>query len=176
MSGIEQVRRHAMALPEAEEGTHFRLPSFKVAGKGFVGTQNGDTHAIASVGRDEAEALADEAPDVFEVVWRTGGIFVGVRIELAAVSDDRLAEVIGHAWRHRAPRRLVAAHPEAGDPLPSGLGRPATRALDDAGHTSLHDLTTVSEHEVASLHGVGPAAMRRLRDALARTERTFADA
>jgi ERCC4-type nuclease len=46
------------------------------------------------------------------------------------------------------------------------LAAPARRALLAAGYTSLEDLTEVSEAEVTKLHGMGPNAMRALRDAL----------
>ena len=44
------------------------------------------------------------------------------------------------------------------------LGRPATGALIDAGYSSLLDLPA-DLAELAELHGVGPAAIRRLKAA-----------
>jgi hypothetical protein len=61
----------------------------------------------------------------------------------------------------------------AGD-LPSGLARPAKRALAAAGYTSLEQLTQISEAELKRLHGVGPNAVRQLRDALAAMGLSFA--
>ena len=46
------------------------------------------------------------------------------------------------------------------------LAAPARRALLAAGYTSLQDLTEAKESDVAKLHGMGPNAMRALRDAL----------
>ena len=46
------------------------------------------------------------------------------------------------------------------------LPAPARRALLGAGYTRLEHLTEVSESEVMRLHGMGPKAMRMLRDAL----------
>jgi pimeloyl-ACP methyl ester carboxylesterase len=51
--------------------------------------------------------------------------------------------------------------------LPDGLGKPATRALAEAGYERLEQFTAVSEAEVLRLHGVGPKALRVLRGALA---------
>ena len=176
MIGIDDMRRYALALPEVEEGTHFGLPSFSVRGKGFANLQKGDTHALLSVSEPEAEALAAEDPQTYEAVSRNGGrIFVGVRIDLAKVTVDRLRTLFAHAWRHRAPKRLVAAHPEIGDELPPKLGAPAERALAAAGYTSLGRLTSTTEEEIAGLHGVGPSAVRRLREALVASGRSFAD-
>jgi hypothetical protein len=46
------------------------------------------------------------------------------------------------------------------------LPAPARRALLGAGSTRLEHLTEVSESEAMRLHGMGPTAMRVLRDAL----------
>ena len=47
------------------------------------------------------------------------------------------------------------------------LAAPARRALAGAGIRALADLARFSEAEVASLHGMGPNALARLRDAMA---------
>ena len=59
-------------------------------------------------------------------------------------------------------------------PLPAGLSRPAQRALDGAGYTSLDQLAGISETEVGGLHGVGPNAITLLRQALAAAGLSFA--
>ncbi|GAA4699996.1 helix-hairpin-helix domain-containing protein [Nocardioides nanhaiensis] len=46
------------------------------------------------------------------------------------------------------------------------IGRPATGALIDAGYSTLSDLPRDLESLLA-LHGVGPSAVRRLREARA---------
>lgn len=46
------------------------------------------------------------------------------------------------------------------------IGAPATRALDHEGYTSLKQLTKISEAELAQLHGVGPKAVRILKETL----------
>lgn len=49
---------------------------------------------------------------------------------------------------------------------PLGLSRPAQRALANAGILSLTDLARHSEKGVASLHGMGPTGIVKLKDAL----------
>ncbi|MFX4272780.1 helix-hairpin-helix domain-containing protein [Propionibacteriaceae bacterium Y1685] len=44
------------------------------------------------------------------------------------------------------------------------IGRPATGALIDAGHRTVADLPADLD-ALLTLHGVGPAAVRRLREA-----------
>lgn len=51
-------------------------------------------------------------------------------------------------------------------PLPN-IGSPATRALNSAGIKYLEDLTGQSENSLAAMHGVGPKAVRLLKQALA---------
>jgi hypothetical protein len=58
--------------------------------------------------------------------------------------------------------------------LPSGLAKPAQRALAAAGYTSLEQLSQISEAELRRLHGMGPKAIEQLRQALAAGGLTFA--
>jgi hypothetical protein len=49
--------------------------------------------------------------------------------------------------------------------FPKGLSQPALRALLEAGYTSLEQVTAASAAELLALHGVGPKAIRLLREA-----------
>jgi hypothetical protein len=51
-------------------------------------------------------------------------------------------------------------------PLPSAIGRPATNALNASGITCLDDLAKLTEKELTALHGVGPKAVRILKETL----------
>lgn len=62
--------------------------------------------------------------------------------------------------------------PAAGG-FPTGLAQPALRALAAARITTLDQLAQWHEADVAKLHGMGPKAIRILRDALALRGRTF---
>lgn len=50
--------------------------------------------------------------------------------------------------------------------LPTGLAKPAIRALTDAGYLRLEQFAKLSEAEVLQLHGMGPRAVDLIRDAL----------
>jgi hypothetical protein len=50
--------------------------------------------------------------------------------------------------------------------FPPGIARPALRALHAAGFKQIHELSRISESEIAELHGMGPKAIATLRDAL----------
>ncbi|HEX5809709.1 MAG TPA: DUF4287 domain-containing protein [Anaerolineales bacterium] len=57
--------------------------------------------------------------------------------------------------------------------LPAKLGAPAERALAGAGIKNLKQLTKFSEVEIKELHGVGPNALGKLRQALAEQGLSF---
>lgn len=110
MIGLDDLREYALPLPDVTEGTHFRLPSFKVADKGFVTLQKGETHAILGVDESQASAAVARDPDACEPVWRNERIFVGLRVDLARVTGAHVRELVELAWRNKAPKRVVAAY------------------------------------------------------------------
>ncbi|MBA2677511.1 MAG: DNA-binding protein [Ktedonobacteraceae bacterium] len=59
--------------------------------------------------------------------------------------------------------------------LPTGLSRPAQRALAGAGYSRLEQFTSLSEADVLRLHGMGPKALDLIRHALAARGLSFAD-
>ena len=73
----------------------------------------------------------------------------------------------------RGRRRKRPPRPE-GTPLPRSIGAPATRALRQEGLVTLESLGSVTEAQLAALHGVGPIAIARLREALADAGLAFA--
>jgi predicted flap endonuclease-1-like 5' DNA nuclease len=50
--------------------------------------------------------------------------------------------------------------------IPTSLAQPAQRALRDAGITTLDQLANFTEKEITALHGMGPGALKRLREAM----------
>jgi DNA-directed RNA polymerase alpha subunit len=58
--------------------------------------------------------------------------------------------------------------------LPPKLSQPAHRALAAAGIQSLEQLTRFREAEIKQLHGIGPNALAKLRQALADKGLSFA--
>lgn len=49
--------------------------------------------------------------------------------------------------------------------FPRDIGRPATSALLHAGYTKLAQVLKLSDEALLAMHGVGPAAVKRLRAA-----------
>ena len=58
--------------------------------------------------------------------------------------------------------------------LPAGLAQPAIRALTGAGITRIEQLANFTEAEIKKLHGMGPNAIGKIREALAAKGLDFA--
>jgi hypothetical protein len=111
MTAPPSLRDLALALPGVVETTHFRLPTFTVAGKGFLTVEKGGTSLILAIGEEQAAELAAAEPDLFEPLRRNDKVFVGVRVhDLAALPSDRLRELVMAAWRTKAPKNLQAQY------------------------------------------------------------------
>ncbi|SDF89825.1 Helix-hairpin-helix domain-containing protein [Lentzea fradiae] len=58
--------------------------------------------------------------------------------------------------------------------FPGSIGKVATRALAEHGHTTFDSLTKVSAKELLKIHGVGPKAVRILGEELAAQGKSYA--
>jgi hypothetical protein len=105
---VEDVRRAALDLPQAEETTHFRMVSFAVNKKNFAVVQN-ELSALALMSEPEAGQCIAQAPDVYEPVTRFDKL-IGVRIHLDRASVAQLESAVAQAWRCKAPRKLVVTY------------------------------------------------------------------
>lgn len=169
MTTARQLRRAAASLPEAVAREDRN--TFEIGRKPFAAVTD-DAAAHLWLPPDAVRQVEGEYPTAER---RTRGAAVtGVLIPLADINGQQLNRWVRQAWKHRAPKRLVdaaeaaeRAEPGDGD-LPHTIGRPATRALAEAGITTLDGIAQLSESELASLHGVGPKAVRILREALDR--------
>ena len=172
MTTLSHLRRSALRLPEVEEGTRFGLVAFAVRGKRFVSLTKDGLVELPMTDEDADRVL--ERLAVAEPLTRSGQL-IGVRVPLADVDGMELNALLEKAWRSLAPKRLVAPReraasgmvPAGPDGLPPGLSRPARRALLAAGIDTLSAAVSRSDAELLALHGVGPKAVRLLREAAA---------
>lgn len=70
--------------------------------------------------------------------------------------------------------KAVGSFDQQESDLPVKLGAPAHRALAAAGIQRLEQLTKFTEAEIKQLHGIGPSALAKLRQALAAKRLSFA--
>lgn len=94
-----------LALPGVTEADHHGRRSFRVGGGKVVATVPEDGVLHVMVGEDVARAVTSGAADGVELL-RWGQRLSGVRVALADVDPDLLAELVEDAWRRRAPAAL----------------------------------------------------------------------
>jgi hypothetical protein len=120
MPTADDVRRLALALPEAYEDTHRGKPAFRVnkrifamlgvesaaAAPSFFAPLSG-ARPVASLTVDREDQLnfAAAYPQAFEAAGSYGFSYVW----LDAVDPDLLAMLIGMSWAKAAPKRLARA-------------------------------------------------------------------
>ena len=105
---IDELRRHALSLPETTEEPHFDSRSFRVKGKIFVTVPPGDTHAHLFVPEPLREvALAMEPGFLEKLTW--GQKVVGLRATLAKAKPDVMRHLVEQAWLAKAPRTVAKA-------------------------------------------------------------------
>ncbi len=102
-------------FPGVEEGTWFRTPALKVAGKGGFCRLREDPDALVMrvPDMDDKEALLQGDPDVFFTTPHYDG-YPFVLIDLEKVDDDELAELVEDGWRTRATKKLIAEYDSDG--------------------------------------------------------------
>jgi len=105
---FDDVRRIAMALPEAEEILTWETDiTFRVRGKIFaIGGEGADRVSIKAGLETQAE-LIDLDPETFASSAYVGR-FGWVTVDLGRVEPSLLANLLREAWRRTAPKRLAA--------------------------------------------------------------------
>ncbi len=127
MATWEDVRRLALALPEAVESDMRGNRAWKVRDKLFVWERplrGGDLRALGEAAPSgpilgarvehlvAKEALLADDPGVFFTTPHFDG-FPAVLIRLPEIGVDLLEEVVTEAWLARAPKRLVREYLES---------------------------------------------------------------
>lgn len=167
MTTVAQLRRTALSLPEtAERATDSGLVAFTVRDKRFAGAGKDGWGELHLPGADADEVLA-----AHPTATRLRG---GVRVPLGDINGQQLNHWVRRAWLSRAPKTLAdqaraadTATPGTIGDLPRAIGKPATQALVNAGVTTLAQVADLTDADLKAMHGVGPKAVRILREALA---------
>ena len=108
MTTFDDVRRIAMALPEAEERVTWETDiTFRVRDKIFaIGGEGADRVSIKASLETQAE-LIDLDPETFASSAYVGR-FGWVTVDLDRVDPAVLSSLLREAWRRTAPKRLAA--------------------------------------------------------------------
>jgi hypothetical protein len=117
--GGDDLRRLALALPEAYEDVHRRRPAFRVRKRIFamLGV-TGNASLFTSLGWDNVAVVKLDREDQLNMVaaWpdairptETYGHHGWTYVRLEAIDEATLATVVRLAWVHVAPKRLSRA-------------------------------------------------------------------
>jgi len=94
-------------LSEVERSTSYGTPALKVRKKLFARLKEDGERIVVFVDFMEREALTQENPDVY-VVTDHYRDYPMMLVDLAAVPDDELREILIESWRRQAPKKLRA--------------------------------------------------------------------
>ncbi|HVJ28958.1 MAG TPA: MmcQ/YjbR family DNA-binding protein [Gammaproteobacteria bacterium] len=103
---IADVRRLALALPEATEAPHFDRTSFRVRDKIFatVGSDGRDMNVF--VDDEQREIMVKVDPRAYETrMWGKSGY---LHVHLAKAKARDVETLLQSAWERKAPKKLVA--------------------------------------------------------------------
>jgi hypothetical protein len=103
--GHDDLRRLALALPEAVEQNHHGRQSFRVRGKIFA-TLWDARHLNVMLDEGGILTAVQRYPGVCAERW-WGERLAAVAVDLDRASEEPVAELLADAWEQKAPRRLV---------------------------------------------------------------------
>jgi hypothetical protein len=119
VAAAADLRRLALALPQAYEDLHRRRPAFRVQKRifamlGVAGNESlfislgWDNVAVVKLDREDQLNMAAAHPEAVQPT-ETYGHHGWTYVRLEAVDEATLATVLRLAWAHVAPRRLSKA-------------------------------------------------------------------
>lgn len=111
MATEDEVRRIALALPETQERPSYGTPGFRVADRLFARLRDdGESLVLWVADEGEKQSLIQSDSDKFFTTPHYAG-HPSVLVRWAKLDVAELTELLTEAWRVRAPRRVLLAHP-----------------------------------------------------------------
>lgn len=115
----ETVREIALALPGVEDGISYGTPALKVHGR-FLARLREDGGSLAvRVEFPVREALMQEEPAMFYITEHYLN-YPALLVRLSKVDPGKLRQILEHAWRAVAPKRLIRVFDAAVQPAEGG--------------------------------------------------------
>ena len=100
------ARRLALALPGVVEGTAYRTPAFRVAGRFFFRLREDGATLAVRIDFDTREALMQARPEAFFITDHYRG-YPAMIVRLATVRRSELKALLEQSWSQVAPKRLA---------------------------------------------------------------------
>ncbi|HEY2659008.1 MAG TPA: MmcQ/YjbR family DNA-binding protein [Caulobacteraceae bacterium] len=106
----DEVKALVLSFPQAEEGTSYGMPSFKIAGKFFTRLRSeDDSLVLLNVTTDEREMLMQAEPQTFHITDHYRG-YPSVLARIGPLDPGTLRNFLERRWRAVAPKKLVKAY------------------------------------------------------------------
>jgi hypothetical protein len=102
---IAEVRRLALALPEAAEAPHFERTSFRVRDKIFATVDPDGSGMNIFVADEQREIMTKVDPQAYET--RMWGKSAYLHVHLAKAKARDVETLLRSAWERKAPKKLV---------------------------------------------------------------------
>ena len=109
MTTRDEACRIAMALPGAEQGSAFGNDDFRVRNRIFLAFPQPDRVTL-KLGAEHARALVAADPETYIPHPGKSGVEGWMRVMLARIDPETLAESVHESWGHVAPKRLQTGH------------------------------------------------------------------
>lgn len=100
-------RRLALALPGAEERSHFGKADFRVRNRIFASLPE-PTRGVIKLTPDEQRMMAEAEPGNFAPINGGWGRQGWTSIDLANADEPTLAGALRTAWRNVAPAKMIS--------------------------------------------------------------------
>jgi len=109
----------AKRFPGIESDTCYGTPAIRVNGK-FMARLRTEAEGWLAIRCDfvDREILLQSAPHVFHLTPHYEN-YPMILVDLAAVDDDTLLQLVERAWRRQAPKKLVREWDERHNPVPA---------------------------------------------------------
>jgi hypothetical protein len=107
---VNQFRKLALELPEAEESAHMDHPDFRLRGKIFatLGYPDG-AWGMVKLTPQQQRVFVHEQPKVFQPVKGGWGARGATNVCLKVATVTALRPALETAWQNVAPKRLLQA-------------------------------------------------------------------
>ncbi|WP_026198066.1 MmcQ/YjbR family DNA-binding protein [Sciscionella marina] len=106
MPDATRLRALALGLPEVFERETWGKSAFRVGAKLFATLAADEQCVVLRATHEEQAAALALDPGTFAVAPYQGQ-HGWIRVRLATIADDQLAELVTEAWRQAAPKRLA---------------------------------------------------------------------
>jgi hypothetical protein len=106
--GEADIRRLALALPEAVEMDHHGFPSFRVRGKIFCTVRADPARLMVKLPPEDQHNLCGGFPGIVSAVPGYWGSKGATFVDLAQADEDLAVMLLRLAWTNIAPKTLRA--------------------------------------------------------------------